>query len=165
MHARRSGIRSTKPKLKPALLDTANPKPGILGSSHRRVGAHLVETLTGAVSTNFCGRYPYTSSRGMKYIFVLYDYDSNAILAAPTKLQSGPDMVAAYETCYKQLTNAGINPVLQFLDNEVSTTLIASIKAKGLTYQFTSPQNHRLNTGGARCANLQESLHRHPCRV
>ena len=32
------------------------------------------------------GRFPYTSSRGNNYIFVLYDFDSNAILATPLNL-------------------------------------------------------------------------------
>lgn len=153
MHARRSGIRSTKPSLPldPELHDEDlklhPPRPGALASKQRRVGAHLVEaaTLTGAIATDFCGRYPHTSSRGMKYIFVLYDYDSNAILAEPTKSRTGPDMVAAYDKCYEQLRNAGITPVLQYLDNEVSASLIASIKAKDLNYQLASPNDHRLN--------------------
>ena len=29
------------------------------------------------------GKFPYTSSRGYKYLLVIYDYDSNAILVAP----------------------------------------------------------------------------------
>ena len=57
-----------------------------------------------------CGRYPTMSSRDMKYIFVLYDYDSNAILAAPMKSWKGADMVKAFDECYQQLKNAGITP-------------------------------------------------------
>jgi len=85
------------------------------------------------------------SSRGMKYIFVLYDYDSNAILAAPMKSRKGTDMVKAFDECYQQLKSAGITPILQYLDNEVSNELIATIKEKKLQYQLASPHDHRLN--------------------
>ena len=151
MHARRSGIRSTK-QTPVNLLDADNdniapPRPHILRSKQRNVGAHLVDAtkLTGAISTDFCGRCPHTSSRGMKYIFVLYDYDSNAILAVPTQSRESADMVAAYDECYQQLKSAGITPILQYLDNEVSAMLIESIKAKNLDYQLASPHDHRLN--------------------
>ena len=39
--------------------------------------------LTGKVSTDQTGRFPVTSSSGSKYLMVLYDHDSNAILATP----------------------------------------------------------------------------------
>jgi len=61
--------------------------PGILLDRNERVGAHVVEFLAfkGYIATYPCGRYPTMSNRGMKYILVLYDYDSNIILAAPMK--------------------------------------------------------------------------------
>jgi len=98
MHARRSGIRNTKTTPAPApimayfLLDEDNdsvlpPTKGILNTTDRKVGAHILASsdFAGKISTDFCGRFPHTSSRGMKYIFILYCYDSNLITAAPTK--------------------------------------------------------------------------------
>ena len=35
--------------------------------------------------TDLTGRFPYKSTRGNEYIFVMYDYDSNAITATPLK--------------------------------------------------------------------------------
>ena len=82
----------------------------------------------------------------MKYIFVLYyDYDSNVILAAPMKSQKGSDMAKAFDECYQQLKDAGVTPILQYLDNEVSKELIATIKDKKLQYQLASPHDHQLN--------------------
>ena len=45
----------------------------------------FVETvkLTGKVSTDQIGRFPVTSSRGSKYLMVLYNHDSNAIIPKP----------------------------------------------------------------------------------
>ena len=45
----------------------------------------------------------------------------------------------------KQLKDAGVTPVLQYLDNEVSQLLMDSIKEKKLQYQLASPNSHRLN--------------------
>ena len=149
MHARKSGVQSTKPKIQ-KLSTMANPtnkteepeelleqqeppRPGILLDWKERVGAHVVEfaQLKGYIATDPCGRYPTMSSRGMKYIFVLYDYDSNAILAAPMKSRKGSEMFKAFDECYQQLKNAGITPILQYLDNEVSNEL-AKIQKIGL---------------------------------
>ena len=58
------------------------------------------------------------SSRGMKYILVLYDYDSNAILVRATKNNKGEAITTAYKSIYNELTEAGIIPILQYLDNK-----------------------------------------------
>ena len=39
--------------------------------------------FTGEMSTDQTGRFHITSSRGSKYLMVLYNHDSNAILAEP----------------------------------------------------------------------------------
>ena len=40
---------------------------------------------TGKIYTDQSGRFPVTSSEGNKYILLIYDYDSNAILTEPIK--------------------------------------------------------------------------------
>jgi hypothetical protein len=40
---------------------------------------------TGQIYTDQTGRFPITSSRGNKYIMILYNYESNDILAEPLK--------------------------------------------------------------------------------
>jgi hypothetical protein len=39
----------------------------------------------GLIYTDKTGRFPVASSKGNKYIMILYDYDSNAILAQSIK--------------------------------------------------------------------------------
>jgi hypothetical protein len=39
----------------------------------------------GQICTDQTGRFPVVSSKGSKYIMIIYDYDSNAILAQPIK--------------------------------------------------------------------------------
>jgi len=163
MHAQKSSVQSTKPKIaklpisakqqdeeeeKDELLEQQEPpRPGVLLGRKERVGAHVVDltALKGYIAIIPCGRYPTMSNRGMKYIFVLYDYYSNAILAAPNKSRKGADMAKAYDECYKQLKDDGVTPILQYVDNEVSKELIATTKDKKLLYQLASPHDHRLN--------------------
>ena len=106
------------------------PVPGILQSHEQRVGVHLVsfDNLKGYIATDLCGVYPTMSNRGMKYILVLYDYDSNAILAKAIKSNKGQAITTAYETLHMELTEARITPILRYFDNETSIELIASIK-------------------------------------
>jgi hypothetical protein len=51
-----------------------------------------IET-TGQIYTDQTGGFPVTSSPGYKYIMVLYDYDSNAILAEPMKSRAEAEMI------------------------------------------------------------------------
>ena len=82
------------------------------------------------IATNLCGKYPTTSNKGMEYIFILYNYNSNSIHAKAMKNNKGPSIIKAYEEVYNELLEAGITPVLQYLDNEISKDLIQSLKDK-----------------------------------
>jgi hypothetical protein len=44
----------------------------------------------GQIYTDQTGRFPVVLSKGNKYIMILYDYDSNAILAQPIKDRTSP---------------------------------------------------------------------------
>ena len=76
---------------------------------------------------------------------VLYNYDSNAILAEGCKSRTGTELTATNNKLYQRLIKAGIVPVIQRIDNEVSKILIESIESKKLAYQLASPHDHRLN--------------------
>jgi hypothetical protein len=104
-----------------------------------------MEELNGMISTYQSGRFPVKSSKGKSYIMVLYNYDSNGILAKTMKSRKAPELVAAYNELHQQLLDGGIKPVLQRLDNEVSKVLIQAIKDKGINFQLASPNDHRLN--------------------
>jgi hypothetical protein len=46
----------------------------------------------GQIYTDQTGIFPVVSSKGNKYIMILYDYDSNAILAQPIKDRTAPEL-------------------------------------------------------------------------
>ena len=85
------------------------------------------------------------SQKEKQGMMVLYNYDSNAILAEGCKSRTATDLTTAYDKLYNCLTKAGIVPVMQRIDNGVSKVLIESIEEKGLKYQLASSHDYRLN--------------------
>jgi hypothetical protein len=54
---------------------------------------------------------------------IVYDYDSTAILAEPIKNRSEQEILRAYSKLHQYLTDRGLKPQLQKLDNECSAAL------------------------------------------
>ena len=59
---------------------------------------------------------------------VLYDFDSNAILATGIKSRKKEHLIGGFKKVHKELTDAGIVPQLVKLDNEASEEMIKTIK-------------------------------------
>jgi hypothetical protein len=51
----------------------------------------------GQIKTDQTGRFSVVSSKGNKYIMILYDYDSNVILAQPIKDRTTPALLKAFQ--------------------------------------------------------------------
>jgi hypothetical protein len=71
----------------------------------------------GKIYTDQTGRFPVVSSKGNKYIMVLYDYDSNAILAQPIKDRTAPELLKAFQFMEQELLAKRLTPKLMKLDN------------------------------------------------
>ena len=87
--------------------------------------------------------FPYPSSRGSKYLYLLYDYDSNAILVQPLKTRQAHEIKQAWETLTKRLTKHGHVRRHFVLDNECSQDLQQAIKKKQMDFQLVPPHVHR----------------------
>jgi hypothetical protein len=88
------------------------------------------ETAQHLIHSDLTGRFPIQSSRGMNYVLVVYDYDSNAILAEPMRNRTDAKMLRAYGIILNRLIARGLKPKLQRLDNEASTALKNTCKMK-----------------------------------
>ena len=150
LKATRKNLRSTKPSHTPnqhpsTVMTTLSPSP-----EEPKVRTNLVYTklvdVTGKIFTDQTGRFPVVSSKGHKYDIVLYDYDSNAILAEPLKSRNQQELVRAYSTLHKYLTDRGLKPRLQKLDNECPEALKQFMRAKDVEYQLVPPYDHRQNS-------------------
>jgi hypothetical protein len=72
----------------------------------------------GQIYTDQTGIFPVVSSKGNTYIMILYDYDSNAILAQPIKDRTAPELLKAFQIMEQELVARGLKPKLMKLYNE-----------------------------------------------
>lgn len=87
-----------------------------LKTLHTIVPLFLVNQSQKAFS-DLTDRFPHTSNCGHKYIFVLYHYNSNTILAKPVKNQQDATLTQAWEKTNTLLKNRDEQPLLYILDN------------------------------------------------
>jgi hypothetical protein len=134
-------VRSTKPN---------PPKPSPEASFERLdqrtniVFANVFET-TGQIYTDLPGRFPIQSNRGNQYTFVLYNRDSNDILAERMKNLTDREMVRAFKHLHTYLCDRGLRPKLQKLDNEAWAALQHAMREEAIDYQLVPPHVHRRN--------------------
>ena len=107
-------------------------------------GTKVVE-ITGRLYTDQTGRFPVTSSRGNKYVMVLYHYDTNAILAKALKSRAEQELVNAQEYLHKYLKARGFQPEVQILDNECPEGLKNYFRTNNIQFQLVPPNLHRNN--------------------
>eukprot|EP00978_Attheya_sp_CCMP212_P014572 scaffold37188_cov29-Attheya_sp.AAC.6 len=91
---------------------------------------------SGNIYTNLCGRFPILSTQGNQYIFILYDYDSNAILSRAMKNRSDKEMTRVFSELADTLKDRGFKPQYHVLDNECSAALKSEIQKRSITYQL-----------------------------
>jgi len=104
-----------------------------------------ITEITGQVYSDQTGKFTFPSSNGNNYLFVLYDYDSNLIMAEPMKSRRAQDIVDAYKTVHTKLCRAGLHPKLARLDNECSAALKTFLIDEKIDYQLVPPGTHRRN--------------------
>jgi hypothetical protein len=100
----------------------------------------------GQIYTDQTGRFPVASSKGNRYIMILYDYDSNAILAQPIKDRTAPELLKAFQIMEQELVARGLKPNLMKLENEASKLLKAYLHQQDITFQLVPSYSHRRNT-------------------
>ena len=99
----------------------------------------------GRIYTDQTGHFPVYSSRGSKYIMVLYCYDANAILAEPIKNRSEGELLKAYDKMYTYLQDRGYKPVTHWLDNEAPAGIKRYNVQNSTKYQLVPPNLHHTN--------------------
>jgi hypothetical protein len=100
----------------------------------------------GQIYTDQTDRFPVVSSEGNKYIMILYDYDSNVILAQPIKNRTAPELLKALQVMEQELVARGLTPKLMKLDNEASKLLKTYLHQQDITFQLVPPYSHRRNS-------------------
>ena len=74
------------------------------------------------------GRFPKKSSRGNKYIMVVYNYDANYIHGLPLKNRKGAIIADTWQQLHNLFKFTSIAPEVYVLDNETSQELKDAFK-------------------------------------
>jgi hypothetical protein len=112
----------------------------------------------GQIYADQTGIFPVVSSKGNKYIMILYDYDSNAILAQPIKDRTAPELLRTFQVMEQELVARGLKPKLMKLDNEASTLLKMYLHQQNITFQLVPPYSHRRNAAERAIRSFKDHL-------
>jgi len=115
----RKNVRSTKAKTAP--LETCDTSQ----LHGKKVQDVYTETyrVRETMFSDQTGQFPTRSQRGNKYIMVMVEIDSNAILVEPMKSRKDEEMIRAYNALLLRLKRAGIIPKKHIPDNKVSENM------------------------------------------
>jgi hypothetical protein len=89
---------------------------------------------------------------------ILYDYDSNAILAQPIKDRTAPELLKAFQVMEQELMARGLRPKLMKLDNEASKLLKTYLHQQEITFQLVPPYSHRRNSAEIAIRSFKDHL-------
>ncbi|KAL7503111.1 hypothetical protein ACHAXN_000960 [Cyclotella atomus] len=80
-------------------------------------------TEEGRLLTDLTGRFPITSMENNQYVFVAYDYTTNATLVRAIKDRQSATIVDAFDNVFSYLANKGFKPEFNVLNNKASGTI------------------------------------------
>jgi hypothetical protein len=112
----------------------------------------------GQIYTDQTGPFPVLSSKGNKYLMILYDYDSNAIMAQPIKDRTAPELLRAFQVMEQELVAHGLKQKLMKLDNEASKLLKMYLHQQNITFQLVPPYSHRRNAAERAIRSFKDHL-------
>ena len=89
------------------------------------------------------GLFLVLETSGNKYLFLLFDYDSNSIMVEGMPSRTKHQLKTAYKRCVKRLQQRGLALQLQTLDNESSKHLKTYMLNQNIKFQYTPVGSHR----------------------
>ena len=86
------------------------------------------------------------SSRGNKYVFILYHYDTNSIHATPLANRRMAKTRTAWQLLHNRLSTHSHDPTLHILYNEFSQELKDAFTKYNVDFQRVPPKVHHANS-------------------
>ena len=105
------------------------------------------------------GSLSYTSSRGAKYLFIMYDYDANAILVHTLKTKQAHEIKQAWLTLSNRVMRHGHILQHYVLDNKCSHELKHAIKKTGNDCSISSTTYPQAELYGTCNQDVQSTFH------
>jgi hypothetical protein len=153
LNQQRQNSRTTKIKDAEAIDSEPDPDHGI---KMQYVYAATIDA--GQIYTDQTGRFPVISSKGSKYIMIINDYDSNAILAKPIKDRTAPALLKAFQFMEQELVAKGLKPKLMKLDNEASKLLKDYLYQQEIAFQLVPHYSHRRKSAERKISSFKDHL-------
>lgn len=111
----KKNVRSTKLQRQP--FETANVV-SLRGKKERDIFTSVYEVRE-TIFSDQRGQFPTRSQHGNKYVMVMVEVDSNAILLEPMKSHQDNELIRAYNTLVSRLICFSAQPKKHVLDNEI----------------------------------------------
>jgi len=146
----RKNVRSTKAKPttweQPAQSPLKEPNTSQLMDKKVRDVFTPVYDIRETVFSNKTGRFPTRSQQGNKYIMVMVEIGSNAILVEPISSRNNHELARSFRVLMTRLLHAGIVPKKHILDSKVSEAMKTIIKNEyKMAMEHVPPGCHRSN--------------------
>jgi hypothetical protein len=119
------------------------PEPDTI--NHVFCRAALADQIDGTTYTNLTGRFPTMSLENKHYVFVAYDYTTNAIIVQAITDHESATIVKAFDDIFTYLTSKGFKPKFNVLDNEASHAITEYLRGQNIKWQFIPPNEHHVN--------------------
>ena len=142
MHKEHQGLQSTKVNKLNLTEQTQElfPPSDFLNNKTNHVCYVLVNLQKIATGyLNLTGRFLRRSSRGNRYILVVYHCNANLIKAMSLKNCWGQTIIEAWQSMRNEFKRAGESPKVHVLNNEKSKDLIVSFATEMVDYQLVAP--------------------------
>ena len=145
MRSVKQGIRSTKEKKKNIEVETVDGETVTIPLRKHHDIYVRVEEAKETIYSDQTGAFPVRSRKGNRYIMVMCEMDSNAILSEAMRDRSSGEMIRAYRVLLGRVRRAGLKPKKHVLDNECSAELKEAISSNEMTYELVPKGQHRRN--------------------
>ncbi len=100
---------------------------------------------SGIVYHDLTGCFPFMLFDGSMCFFMLYHYESNAILATPIAGLDNDSIFHAYKKYFEELTAKGFKPKLNVMDNQATKHIKKLLTKNNCKLQVVKPHNHWIN--------------------
>ena len=100
---------------------------------------------SGIVYHDNTGLFPFMLFDGSICFFVLYHYESNAILASPILGLEDVSIFKAYKLFFEELTRKGFKPKLKIMDNQATKHIKKFLTENDCKLKIVEPHNHCMN--------------------
>jgi hypothetical protein len=102
--------------------------------------------VTGVVYNDCTGDFPYMSLDGNVSFFVMYHYETNAILITPIAGLDSERILEAYTKNFNYWVSKGFKPKVNIMDNQATKAIKTYLTPQQVTLQLVKLHNHRINT-------------------